>query len=241
MIPNQTSTEEEILSIFHSHADHDTPLVMTKSYHGVILSQEIRTIAVDQHQAVFQALDSGCCAAIEGCVHLHCYFLTKPVKARVRDLSYRRGMFSLSDFSYIEGPWQERLHERVEPKQPTYVSLRYRKMGFRASMLDLSINGMGVLICKAENPELEFKANTSVCIDFQTSPEYRWLKLGGAIHYQKMLSRSIARLGIRLYPKLEQARLLERYIQSRQKEILDELAAASILAKYSSGVEYQYF
>jgi hypothetical protein len=241
MIPKHTASEEEILAIFDSHTNHEASLVMTKSYQGMIFSQEIKTIAVDKHRAVFQALDLGVCAGLEGCVHLHSYFLPKPVKARVRDLSARRGMFSLSGFSYIEGNWQERLHERVQPKEPTYVSLRYRKMDFRASMLDISLNGMGVLVCNADNPELEFQANSCVCTDFQTSPTFRWLKLGGAIHYQKKVSRSVARLGIRLYPKLEQARQLERYIANRKTEIMEELDQASMAAKISSGVEYQYF
>jgi hypothetical protein len=241
MIPNQPSTEEEILNIFDSHSNHETPLVMTASYQGMVINQEIRTVAVNKHRVVFQALDLGVCAALEGCVHLHCYFLSKPVKARIRDLYARRGMFTLSDFSYIEGTWQERLHERVQPKDPTYVSLRYRRMDFRASMLDISLNGMGVLICTTENPELEFHANSSVCIDFQTSPDFNWIKLGGAIHYQKKLSSAIARLGIRLYPKLEQARQLERYIANRKAEIMEELERTSIAAKFSSGVEYQYF
>ena len=241
MIPRQTSSEEEILAIFDSHTNHESALVMTKSYQGMILSQEIKTVAVDKHWAVFQALDLGVCAVLEGCVHLHSYFLTKPVKARVRDLSARRGMFSLSDFSYIEGTWRERFHERVKPKEPTYVSLRNKGMDFRASMLDISLNGMGVLVCKSDDPELEFQANSSVCTDFQTSPALKWVKLGGAIHYQQKVSRSIARLGIRLYPKLEQARQLEKYIANRKTEIMEELQRASMAAKISSGAEYQYF
>lgn len=241
MIPRQTSSEEEILAIFDSHTNQETSLVMTKSYRGMILSQEIKTVTVDEHRAVFQVLDLGVCAILEGCVHLHSYFLSKPVKARVRDLSARKGMFSLSGFSYVEGTWQERLHERVQPKEPTYISLRYRRMDFRASMLDISLNGMGVLVCKSDDPELEFQANSSVCTDFQTSPTFGWIKLGGAIHYQQKVSRSIARLGIRLYPKLEQARQLEKYIANRKTEIMEELERASIAAKISSGVEYQYF
>jgi hypothetical protein len=241
MIPNVTSSEEEILAIFDSHANQESSLVMTKCYRGMMLSQEIKTVAVDKYRAVFQALDLGVCAALEGCVHLHSFFLSKPVKARVRDLSARSGMFSLCDFSYIEGTWQERFHERVQPKEPTYVSLRYRRMEFRASMLDISLNGMGVLVCKSDNPELEFQVNSCVCTDFQTSPTFRWTKLGGAIHYQNTVSRSIVRLGIRLYPKLEQARQLEKYIACRKTEIIEELEQASMAAKISSGVEYQYF
>jgi hypothetical protein len=55
------------------------------------------------------------------------------------------------------------------------------------------------------------------------------------------MSGSIARLGIRLYPKLEQARQLEKYIAKRKTEIMEELERASMAANISSDMEHQYF
>jgi hypothetical protein len=241
MCSEETLTENEILALFDSYADQKSSLMMTKSYRGLLFSQEVKTVAVDAHRAVFQALDLDCCAALEGCVHLHSSFLPKPVKARVRDLSVRRGMFSLSDFSYIPGDWRERFHERVQPKDPTYISLCHRREYFRASLLDISFSGMGVLICSSDDCEFEFEPNSSVCIDFQITPALRWTKLGGAIHYQQKLSKTISRLGIRLYAKLEQARQLEKYLADRKAEILEELEQSYDAALMHSGVEYQYF
>ncbi len=241
MLPKQTSSQDEILAIFDSHAEHKSSLVVTKSYRGMILSQEIQTVAVDKHRAVFQVFDLDICAALEGAVHLHSNALSRPVRARVRDLSVRKGMFSLSDFSYIKGNWKERLHERVQPKAPTYVSLCYQSENIRASLLDISISGMGVLVCSSDDQELEFQPNSSMCSDFETSPTFRWAKLGGAIHYQQKLSKTISRLGLRLYPKMEQARQLEKYIAYRKTEIMEELDQACITASVKSGVEFQYF
>ncbi|MGW8226767.1 MAG: hypothetical protein ACWGOY_13585 [Anaerolineales bacterium] len=241
MVPMEMDTLEEILTIFDSHADRKSSLMMTNSYRGMILSQEIKPVAVDKHRAVFQAYDLDVCAVLEGCVHLHSSLLPKPVKAKVRDLSIRQGMFSLTDFAYIDGHWKERLHERVQPQVPTYVSLHYRQMLIRASMLDISIRGMGLLVCNSEQEEFDFLPNASVCTDFETSPSYRWAKLGGAIHYQQKLSGSISRLGIRLYPKIEQARQLEKYISKRKSEILEELHQAYVASSVHSGVEFQYF
>jgi hypothetical protein len=65
--------------------------------------------------------------------------------------------------------------------------------------------------------------------------------LGGAIHYQKQVADSIVRLGIRLYPKVEQVRQLERYIDARKAEILEELDQAYLTASIPTGVEAQYF
>lgn len=241
MIPEQTSPQDEIQTLFDSQVDHKSSLVITRSYQGMILRQEIEPVAIDQQRAVFMALDPCTCTGLEGSVHLHSYCLSKPVKARVKDLSARTGMFSLSDFSYVEGDWKERLHERVQTKKPTYVTMRFKEGIFRASLLDVSLNGMGLLVGISADPEINFHPNCSVCIDFQTSPNFKWEKLGGAIHYQQKVSRLIVRLGIRLYPKLEQARKLEKYIKNRMLEIMDELDQASFDEKISSGVEYQYF
>jgi hypothetical protein len=55
------------------------------------------------------------------------------------------------------------------------------------------------------------------------------------------LSKSIARLGIRLYPKIEQARQLDKYISKRKSEIIEELNQAHVAASVHSGIEFQYF
>jgi hypothetical protein len=241
MIPEHTTPQKEIQALFDCQDEKQACLELTSSYQGMLLRQEIQPVAIDQQRAVFLALDPCTCAGLEGCVHLHSACLSKPVRARVKDLSPRSGMFSLSDFSYVEGGWQERLHERVRTKKPTHVTMRYKENRFRASLLDISLSGIGLMVGISGDPEIDFQPNCSVCIDFQTTPGYKWEKLGGAIHYQQKASRLIVRLGIRLYPKLEQARLLEKYMKFRLDEIKQELDQASFNSRISSGVEYQYF
>lgn len=241
MIPVHTSLQEEIQALFDCQDQEQTRLELTSSYQGMVLRQEVKPVAIDQQRAVFLALDPCTCAALEGCVHLHSSCFNKPVRARIKDLSPRSGMFSLTDFSYIEGGWQERIHERVQTRKPTYVTMRFKENKFRASLLDLSLNGMGLLVGISSDPEIYFQPNCSVCVDFEASPGFKWEKLGGAIHYQQKASRLIVRLGIRLYPKLEQARQLEKYVKIRMREIKHELDEASFNSRISTGVEYQYF
>ena len=241
MIPNQANAQDEILAFFGSLSKQKSSLTMTKAYRGIIISQEVKPEFVDRHHVIFQANNRDICAALEGCVHLHSPLLSKPVKAQVKDLSISRAMFALSDFSYLEGEWKDRLHERVQPEEPTYVALHFQSMEYRASMLDLSINGMGLLVGSSEECEMEFEPNSCVRTDFETSPGYKWTKLGGAIHYQLKVARSIVRLGIRLYPKIEQARHLENYIAKRKAEIIEQLDQAYLNASIPLGVECQYF
>ncbi len=241
MIPAHTSPQEEIQALFDCQEEEQARLELTSSYQGMMLRQEIKPVAIDHQRAVFLALDPCTCGSLEGCVHLHSTCLSKPVRARIKDLSPRSGMFSLTEFSYVEGGWQERLHERVQTKKPAYVTMRYKEDRFRASLLDISLNGMGLLVGISGDPEINFKSNCSVCIDFEAAPGFKWEKLGGAIHYQQKKSRLIVRLGIRLYPKLEQARQLEKYINIRKAEIKQDLDEASFNSRISTGVEYQYF
>jgi hypothetical protein len=241
VIPNQNSTQDEFLKMFDSLVDQKSPLVMTKSHQGIILSQEVKAVVVDKHRVVCEVGDPRICAALEGCIHLHCQLFSRPVKARVMDLSVSKGMFSLSEFSYLQRGWMERLHERVQPKDPTYVSMRYRGLGIRSSLSDISINGAGLLLGKSEDYEIKFEINSSVVIDFHINPAFRWRKLGGAIQYQQSATSSLLRLGIRLYPKEEQARHLDRYIADRKAEIMEDLDQTYLTASIPSRIEYQYF
>ena len=241
MVPTQINTQNEFLTFFDSLIGQNSSLLMTKVYRGITLTKKIKKILVNQQGVLFQAFDRDIYAALEGCVHLHSQLLIRPVKARVKDQPFRKGLFSLFDFSHIKDDWNDRQYERVQPKEPTYVSINYQNMTIRASLLDISINGMGLLVGSLDDHEFKFQPNTGVRSDFHTSPVFGWTKLGGAIHYQQKVADSIMRLGIRLYPKVEQARQLENYIDNRKKEILDELDQASLSASIPEGVEQQYF
>jgi hypothetical protein len=241
MIPNQAQNQDEILAYFNLLAEQRTPIQMTKAYRGLIISEQVIPDFVDRSYVTFQAMSREICAILEGCVQLHNPLFSKPVKAHVKDLSNNKAMFALSDFSYLEADWKDRLHERVQPNDPTYVTLNYQSDNFRASMLDVSVNGMGLLVGSSEDSEIEFEPNSCVRTDFETSPGYRWTKLGGAIHYQLKVASSIVRLGIRLYPKIEQARQLEKYVAERKAEIKEELEQAYLNASFPLGVEFQYF
>ncbi len=241
MVPNQATVQDEILVYFGLLSEQKTSIMMTKAYRGLILSQEVIPDYVDRSHVVFQAMNREICTILEGCVHLHNPLFSKPVKAQVKDLSISKAMFALSDFSYLEGDWKERIPERVQPNAPTYVTLQCQSVEYRASMLDLSVNGMGLLVGNSEDCEMEFEPNSCVRTDFETAPGFRWAKLGGAIHYQLKVARSIVRLGIRLYPKIEQARQLEKYVAKRKAEIMEELDQAYLNASIPLGVECQYF
>lgn len=237
MISNQSFPQKEFLDIFDSLVNQKSPLIMTKSHQGIILSQEVKPIVIDEYRVVCEAGDPRICAALEGWIYLHCPLFSRPIKARVMDLSIGKGMFSLSEFSYLKKGWVERLHERVQSRDPTFVSMRYHGRDIRSSLLDISTSGVGLLVGNPEDYDVTFEINSSVEIDFRINPAFRWTKLGGAIQYRHFSTRSLLRLGIRLYPKEEQALHLDRYIADRKAEIMEELDQVFLTTSIPSAIE----
>ena len=78
-------------------------------------------------------------------------------------------------------------------------------------------------------------------LDFQITPNYGWEALKGVVVYMLKVKNSFSRCGIRILPNREQARLLERYIYLRKREIMEELDQAFITATSPMGAESQYF
>ena len=241
MLSQKTSTHDDVLIIIGSHASQGTSLRLTKSFQGMMLSQDVKVLAVDRYRAVFQIFDSKTCAALEGRVHLHSREFSRPVSARLIDLCVRKGMFALSNFEYTNSDWKERQHDRVRPKDPTYLSLHCNSESIRASLQTISISGIGVLACKNIKPDTKIQPNSPVKLDFQITPNYGWESLKGMIVYMLKTQNSFSRCGIRLQPNTKQAQLLERYIYLRKREIMEELDQAFITATSAIGTECQYF
>jgi hypothetical protein len=241
MVSKISSSFSEINTVINSLASQNPWLKLTKPYRGIILSEDVKIITVNEQRAVFQVFDSKICAALKGCVHLHSPSLPRTVRARIKDNCISKGMFALSDFAYLDSDWQNRLHERVQPKQPTYGFLKYEDFHFRAPMQNISVNGVGVLVSKTADNETELQPDSVIKLDFRVTPEYGWAALKGRIVYLIEVTKSLLRLGIHLQPDVQQGLKLEKYIINRKKEIMEELDQAFLAGITPMGAECQYF
>jgi hypothetical protein len=97
------------------------------------------------------------------------------------------------------------------------------------------------MVSTAAEREEHLQTNSSIKLEFQITPEYKWTALRGRIVYIIKVSKSLFRLGIQLQPSTQQARKLEKYIALRKKEIMNELDQAFLAAIAPVGVECQYF
>jgi hypothetical protein len=214
---------------------------MFKPFRGILLDQEVRILEVGPDRAVFQATDLKMCAVLEGIAYLQNPELPRPLAARVVDLSVRKGMVILSDFTFSKTGWKERKQERVCQKKPSYVSLRCKRKTFRVPLENVSINGMGLLAYKIFERGALIEPGSMVKLDFQLFPGYHWANVKGKVMHLQPIDHSMARIGIRLYPNEPEARSLGRYVAFRKKEILEEMDLAYMRRIGPRRVDYLFF
>jgi hypothetical protein len=163
------------------------------------------------------------------------------VVAHVKNLNINQGTFVLSGFSYVETDWKERQYERVRPQKPTYITLKCRGKAFRATMENVSVNGMGVLAYKLFERGMKLRPGSNILIDFQLPPDYEFSDLKGKIVYLHRIDKLLVKLGVRLYPKTKETHSMEKYIAHRKQEIMEELDQAFFEICKPRGVENLFF
>jgi len=232
---------DNVLNIIQSLSRQNTVLRLTRSFKGLLISQDVYIVGIEPGSATFQASDSRLCATQEGYVNLHSGSFPKPVVAHMTEPNVGQGTFVLTDFAYIENQWTERRFERVHPRKPAHVTLRWRRKAIRASMEDLSVNGMGLLAYKLLEKGTQFQPGSHVLLDLQLRPDYEWSALRGTVIYVDPVKCDLVRIGLRLHLNSREASSLEKYVAVRKNEIIEELELAYFEARKPRGVEGLYF
>jgi len=241
MSTNYASIPNDAITAIRSLGRQNANLELYKSFKGIILNQVVSVHEVNPDCITFQASNCKMCAALVGNVHLRSRQFPKTVVARVTDLNYRKGMFVLSDFDYIDTNWKRRQHERVRPKKPTYVNLHWRRQSVRTPMDNISVNGMGILAYKLFESGKKIQPSSKIKLDFQLPPDYKFVSVKGTIVYLYEMDSVLTKMGIQLHTNVKEARFLEEYIVQRKKEIMEELNQSFNELSKPWGVENLYF
>jgi hypothetical protein len=241
MSSNYLPTAGDVLDVIKQLGQQNAALELTKSYKEILLKQDVNILEVNPDNATFRATNIEMCAALEDDVYLHNQLFPRPVMARLKGLSLNEGMLTLSDFAYRDTEWKERLHERVQPKNPSYVTLRWKKKVLRAPIENISVSGMGVLVYKLVEKGMDFQPGSTIHLDFQLPPNYEYTSIKGTIIYQHPVGSCSIKLGVQLFPKASEAQSLEKYIAQRKREILGELELLFLETSWPRGVEHLYF
>lgn len=231
----------DVMPIVELVAGEHQPIILTRTYKGITLHQDIRVLEVMPDRVVCQATDLRKCAGLKGTILLHGQRFIRPVMARLTDFSLSNGTFHLSNLAYVDSDWKERSHERVQPKNPTYLNVRCHHKIFRAYLENISLIGVGLLAEKRLDEEMHVRPCTNLLLDFQLEPRLEWSALKGRVVSKKSLGNQLTRLGIQIYPNVRESKLLWGYIARREEEIMRELNQAYLDAFKLPGPERAYF
>jgi hypothetical protein len=228
-------------AILKTLQQQSTAIKMFQQFRGILLDQEVSILDVCPDSAVFQATNLKMCAVLEGLTYLQNGKFPKPLAGRVVDLSVRKGIVILSEFAFTRTEWKERKQDRVCQKNPAYVSLRSKRRVFRVPLENISVNGMGVLAYKILERGATVRPGSMVRLDFQLSSGYNWADIKGKIVHLQSIDKSMARIGIRLYPNDKEARSLARYVALRKREIMEEMDHAYMKQVEPRSVDCLFF
>lgn len=238
MLVDYQAPYDDRVILMGSGVPTDRSMMLTKQFKGLELSQPVRLLEATPEYAVLQATNPTLIPLLEGMVSLHCQAFSTSIIGRVEHMNYVDGIFHLADFSIQD--WKQRQNERVQPRDPTYVTLRWRQKEGRVCLEDLSVSGMGVFAGREVGREIKIEPGLIVHLDFKLC-EYTFDHLEGRILYRQYVGQCVEKLGMRIFPNSKQRRSLEEYVALRRQEILAEVSEIYIKARDPHGVEYQYF
>ncbi|HVP21275.1 MAG TPA: PilZ domain-containing protein [Anaerolineaceae bacterium] len=212
-------------------AEKGEKVEMTTIYKGVFLSQRVSHIEFKKDRVQFMPPHQICCVKPELQIYIHHDSLLKSVVTSVAAMDLATGLVTSTHLSYIDHCWKQRKGDRVQPKQPLRAVLSIAHWSISASIADISVNGIGLLIYGMANKGLNIQVKQSIQTGLRLPGSKMPLALSGRIARIDQLGNSaMISLGIETYPNDKQAHQLKSYISGRQTEILEEM---SQIVRYS--------
>jgi hypothetical protein len=230
-----------ILSTLADLAAKETQLSLTRLIKGIRFNHDVNIVAIYPDYAVMQTSDIKIYTTIEGNCHLHNQQFAKPVSACLIGRNLPRFLLVLANFSYLPNDWIDRYHDRVQPKVSTRIQLQAGRREIGATLVDVDMHGMGIFLRKSYMADSGITPGARVIIDLQLPPKYQWKKLAGIIVNIEPVGAHLTRAGIHLEPNPGQFKALERYLNYRKIEILDELNETYCRALEPRRVEDLFF
>ena len=215
------------------------PISLIKHYKGTTLNQPGRIVDISPVSATIQASQRVTFHVLLGLIHLRTSAFPGAISATIRPIDYGEGTFYLSDLSYAG--WRDRRTDRVQPKCPIYIDIRYYRKVYRACMEDISYEGMGILVNRDIDPGNRLRPGVKLSLEFRLASEHLITNLRGMIVYRKNEGQYLIKYGLQILPKTEQKKFIQSYIFQRSDEIRKELEQDYIRICDPCRVEDQYF
>ena len=231
---------DDALQAVKSLAFQHTPLGLASCFKGMHFIERVQPVQVGISHVVFRAPSPKVCLILGDTVYLYSRVLPETVRATPQLVGYSAHELRLTDFSYTGTLWHERIEQRVQPEKPVSVDLLMARRFYRASLKDISANGIGLLVNIPVEIQGDIITNTPADFTFQLNALDQFTLHGKIVHRQ-LIGRSLFDLGLHIFPTPTQKTWLENYISRRKQAILTELERQLAYSLEPQPVKDQYF
>jgi hypothetical protein len=215
------------------------PVRLITHYKATTLNQQGRIVDITPRSATVQATQRLTFHIMSGTVHLRTEAFPGAISANIHPVDYTDGTFSLSNLSY--GDWRDRKTERVQPKCPMYIDIKFHRKIYRACVEDICDEGMGILVNKDLEPDSRLRPGAKLLLEFRLAPGHILFNLIGIVVYRMNVGQQLIKFGLQLRPDAIQKKSLRAYVMHRHDEILRELEQEHFQMCERFRIEYQYF
>jgi hypothetical protein len=223
----QEIEHREIIALLKQSQEKDVVLGLNNTFRGISVSYEARVIALHHDQAAFEVHKYQAAAmALEKSTLITAVFLPKPVYARVASIN--NTSVNLWNFTYLQRPVIKRERLRLQPDTPTQVIFTTDNQEFSGTLVDISINGMGVLLNHPHPPPIGSLVQVRLKLAVFARTGDREIVLSGKIINQ-LRDPNGHRLGLLTYPEFEVEDIISKYLAHMQTKILHDLQWRSLI------------
>ncbi len=224
MSSNNLSTSEDVIDTIHDIAEQKENLTLTSTYRGLNLNQKVKIFKIQKECLYLKVDDYRIFSSPSKQVFLQHQSFSKPIQASFQNLCWLQdGILVLTRLAYKDNAWVARTQDRVQPKNPIYINFRYRRMIFRGDLENIAICGLGMIVDRFFEKEIDLACSKKIVLSFNLPPNYELGDLVGTIINLQQICKSFMRLGIHLFPRPYELSCLKAYVNQRKEEILDEL------------------
>jgi PilZ domain len=202
------------------------PIIITSNYKGIILTQRVRVLSFVPERMIIQAPDLELCLTFQDRIHLYSSAFKVIISARVLTIDMVMGKLELSDLSFTAWHWNERQCDRVQPRNPIYVNVVHNRALIRATLDNLSVGGMSLMIYKYKDKVVPFDQDSVVRLTMQLPGDDTRLYLKGKVIHERQTGK-LGIIGMQLMGSQVQEKRINRYVVARKAEIMAELKQTS--------------
>ncbi len=139
-------SSEQIISDLREKLGFEQPVDFLCTWKGVpvVVRGTLQTVEADRVTFRVEPTDSICLAGQEHALLLHDIFISG-IQGRIRAFDPRAGTLTLDSLTYVDRGFGGRSMVRVEPETPLEAALLVKGKPLPCKVVDLSLNGFGLL------------------------------------------------------------------------------------------------